>query len=54
MLGVALGSMGPEADGLVLAIRVMNAVVGRMVMTALWVSPLGVGSLIAGGVGFGV
>ena len=37
---------GPAADGVIGSINVLNAAVGRMVTAALWVSPLGVGSLI--------
>ncbi|KAL4419638.1 hypothetical protein ABPG77_008579 [Micractinium sp. CCAP 211/92] len=47
MFGLALSSLGPAADGLVKTIGVLNAAVQRMVMAALWLSPLGIGSLIA-------
>ena len=38
---------GPAADGVVKGVGVLNAAVGRMVGAALWVSPLGIASLIA-------
>lgn len=47
MFGLALSSLGSPADALTKTIGVLNAAVQRMVMAALWVSPPGVGSLIA-------
>eukprot|EP00887_Chlorella_sp_A99_P001057 scaffold14.g1057.t1 len=47
MFGVALSSLGPAADGVIKAVGVLNSAVGRMVTAALYVSPVGVGSLIA-------
>ncbi|PSC69711.1 dicarboxylate amino acid cation sodium transporter [Micractinium conductrix] len=47
MLGLALASLGPSADGVIKAVGVLNAAVQRMVTWALWLSPLGIGSLIA-------
>lgn len=38
---------GPAADHLAKQIGVLNAAVQRMVSAALWLSPLGVGSLVA-------
>lgn len=38
---------GSQAEGVIHAIGVLNAAVGKMVTAALWVSPLGIGSLIA-------
>ena len=38
---------GPSADGVIKAVGVLNAAVQRMVTWALWLSPLGIGSLIA-------
>lgn len=47
MFGLALSSLGSAADGLIKTIGVLNAAVQRMVTAALWISPLGIGSLIA-------
>ncbi|KAL4854233.1 Excitatory amino acid transporter [Chlorella vulgaris] len=47
MFGLALSSLGAPAQPLIKAVGVLNAAVQRMVMAALWVSPLGIGSLIA-------
>ncbi|KAI7840620.1 hypothetical protein COHA_005642 [Chlorella ohadii] len=47
MFGVALSSLGAAADHLAKQIGVVNAAVQRMVSAALWLSPLGVGSLVA-------
>ncbi|KAL4443245.1 hypothetical protein ABPG75_010982 [Micractinium tetrahymenae] len=47
MFGLALSSLGSSADGLIKTIGALNAAVQRMVSAALWLSPLGIGSLIA-------
>ena len=44
---MALINAGPAADHLAKQIGVVNAAVQRMVSAALWLSPLGVGSLVA-------
>ncbi|KAK9849386.1 hypothetical protein WJX84_010959 [Apatococcus fuscideae] len=45
--GISLVGLGDEAASLIQAINAFNAVIGRMVSAVLWVSPLGVASLIA-------
>lgn len=45
--GVCLASLGPAADGWVAGVGVFNAVIAKMVAAVLWVTPLGVASLIA-------
>ncbi|KAL4531799.1 hypothetical protein Ndes2437A_g09104 [Nannochloris sp. 'desiccata'] len=47
LFGWALSSLGPQAAPLIRAAHTINAAVGKMVIAALWISPLGVGCLIA-------
>lgn len=47
MFGLALASLGAAADGVIATIQVLDQAVGRMVAGVLWLSPVGVGSLIA-------
>jgi len=47
LFGWALSSLGPQAAPVIDAVNCLNAAVGKMVTAALWVSPVGVGSLIA-------
>ena len=47
LFGWALSSLGPQAAPVINAVHVLNAAVGKMVTAALWISPVGVGCLIA-------
>ena len=47
LFGWALSSLGPQAAPAVAAAHTINAAVSKMVTAVLWVSPVGVGSLIA-------
>lgn len=47
LFGWALSSLGPQAEGVIAAVHTLNAAIGKMVTAAVWVSPLGVGSLVA-------
>ena len=47
LFGWALSTLGPQAAPLIAAVHAINAAVGKMVTAALWVSPIGVGCLIA-------
>ena len=48
--GLCLTSLGAAADGWVAGVGVFNAVIAKMVAAVLWLSPLGVASLIAAAV----
>jgi solute carrier family 1 (glial high affinity glutamate transporter), member 2 len=47
LFGWALSSLGPQAAPVINAAHVINNAVGKMVTAALWISPIGVGCLIA-------
>lgn len=48
--GLCLAAQGEAADGWVAGVGVFNAVIARMVTAVLWVSPVGIASLIAAAV----
>jgi Na+/H+-dicarboxylate symporter len=47
LFGWALSSLGQQAAPVINAAHTINAAVGKMVTAALWISPVGVGCLIA-------